>query len=201
MAARMDTRNRSTAVLRVEIASSQPLLEDPIATEYAGNDEFEPAEADEESEGPIKAKPRNIKKTADVKWTDSMEKKLIQAVYMHKAYKKSTKTMSEKFNAIKAELVANKEFDGFRDKSWETLKSKWTTIVKNFKNKYAFEGEGANLSCYDPDKPSLFVGHEKILFDCCYEIAHMEADKQELTKRDKERNKAMLTHEGELLQI
>ena len=86
MTARMDTRNRSTSVLRVEIAPSQPLLEDPIAAEYAANDEFVPAEADEESEGPVKAKPKNIKKTADVKWTDSMEKKLIQAVYMHKAY-------------------------------------------------------------------------------------------------------------------
>jgi hypothetical protein len=42
----MDTRNRSTSVIRVEIAPSQPLLEDPIAAEYAANDEFVPAEAD-----------------------------------------------------------------------------------------------------------------------------------------------------------
>ena len=126
--------------------------------------------------------------------------KLIHAVCMHKAYKKSAKTMQEKFTAIKADLLANKEFELFREKNWETYKSKWATIIKNFKAKYAFEGEGANLSCLDPSKPNLFVGHEKILFDICYEIAHLEADKEELSKKQKETNKSMLRHEGQFIQ-
>jgi len=200
MTNRMETRNRAvipSELVRLELAPFPMSLSDPIMDQNGGSEELEPAEADEDNDGTSKMKPRNSKKTVDVKWTDTMEKKLISAVYMHKAYKKSSKTMLEKFNAIKADLLANKEFDGFRDKSWETLKSKWGTIMKNFKAKYAFEGEGANLSCFDPSKPDLFVGHEKILFDCCFEIANLEADKQELRKKQKETNKAMLTHEGE----
>ena len=81
MVSRMEMRNRPNGLLRVEVGPFHQPLDDPIATENAGIEDFKPADAeDDNNDGPSKAKRKNAKTTADVKWTDSMEKNLIHAV-------------------------------------------------------------------------------------------------------------------------
>ncbi len=148
---------------------------------------------------PVRAK--TTKKTADVRWTQIMKDKLVQQVYLGKAYKRTAQNMEQKYTAIKLTLEGDRDFHEIAGtgKCWKGFKSQWTSIYKNFGGKYAFDQEGSNLSCFDPELMEKFSGTEKILYDIAKENEAMDEDKREKSEKDKKRAKECLTHEKRML--
>ena len=70
---------------------------------------------------------KTSKRTADVKWTQSMRDKLVQQVYMMKAYKRTQQTQQEKYTAIQKVLEADRDFAEVTGtgKGWEAFKSQF----------------------------------------------------------------------------
>ena len=79
--------------------------------------------------------PKNRKLTADAKWTETMMLKLAGAVFMHKAYMRTSKKMEDKYVSIKAYLLGDRDFEAFRDKGWASLQRKWENMMNNFGKK------------------------------------------------------------------
>jgi hypothetical protein len=131
-----------------------------------------------------------------------MKDKLVQQVYLGKAYKRTAQNMEQKYTAIKLTLEGDRDFHEIAGtgKCWEGFKSQWTSIYKNFLAKYAFDQEGSNLSCFDPELMEKFSGTEKILYDIAKDNEAMDEDKREKSEKDKKRAKECLTHEKRMLE-
>jgi len=81
---------------------SRTALDGSLAAEYDGP-AGEPA-----SPNVASTRPKNTKKTVDVRWTDVMKDKLVQQVYYTKAYKRTTQTKEQKFVQIQTCLEADR---------------------------------------------------------------------------------------------
>ena len=80
---------------------SRTALDGSLAAEYDGPT-GEPASPNVASN---QTRPKNTKKTVDVRWTDVMKDKLVQQVYYTKAYKRTTQTKEQKFIQIQKCLL------------------------------------------------------------------------------------------------
>jgi hypothetical protein len=86
-------------------------LDDPsqtLASEYDGPP---PQEAASPNVASMLTRPKNTKKTADVRWTDIMKDKLVQQVYFTKSYKRTNQTKEQKFIQIQNCLEADRDFE------------------------------------------------------------------------------------------
>jgi len=170
--------------------------------EYDENTHIDPEPADSqivEVDAEVLAQRSNVKKTQDIRWTKPMEEKLIQACYFHRGYIKTTMNMQTKWENIKGQLCGDRDFDTCRDKGWEAFQRKFGNLLKSFKNEYAYDKEGANLSRFDPAKAQRHEGPEKVLYDIYLEIENSDEAKKEKSKKEKARDRSCLRIESAML--
>jgi hypothetical protein len=172
-----------------------------LASEYEGPLDSEPASPNVAAAA-SQIRPKNTKKTADVRWTDIMKDKLVQQVYYVKAYKRTNQTKEQKFTQIQNCLEADRDFEVLAGtgKCWETFKSQWDAIFKKFKAKYAIDAEGSNLSILNPDVYEQYTGRERILHDIALEIEQLDESKREKSEKEKKIRSSCLTHEKRMLE-
>jgi hypothetical protein len=130
-----------------------------------------------------------------------MKEKLVQQVYMMKAYKRTGDTMKEKYEGIQKVLEADRDFAPIAGtgKGWEAFRSQFSTILSTFEAKYSLSAEGANLSGLDAEAWNQFTGTERVLADIYEELESMDEKARERTEKQKKINSACLTHEGAIL--
>jgi hypothetical protein len=127
------------------------------------------------------------KKTSDVKCTATMEEILVVAVLQEKAHLRTNVTVEKKYELVKACLCKDRDFAAYLDKTPQAFQKIFHSIVKSFKTKYAFDAEGANLSCLDPEMFEKLSSLDQSLYDMCYELAQADEKNKLLTEKEREK--------------
>ena len=120
---------------------------------------------------------RNKKITSDAKWTELMMQKLATTIFLRKAYMRTSVKMEDKYAQVKADLLADRDFEGFREKGWQAFQRKWENMVDSFEKRFAITGEGANLSCLDPSAGVKFSPTDQVIYDILKELEAKEEER------------------------
>jgi hypothetical protein len=139
------------------------------------------------------------KKSADAKWTPIQEEKLVAVVMAEKAYIKTEVTVQKKFEMVAAKLLLDRDFfldAAFAGKEWQAFQKKFNKLKDNFKARYAFDEEGANLSGLDGNTRASMSSMDSMLFAMLSEVEAASEQRKLLTEKEKERNKSCLRHEA-----
>ena len=139
------------------------------------------------------------KKSADAKWTSFQEAKLVAVAMREKAYIKTDVTVQKKFEIVAAKLSADRDFSGdaaFAGKEWQAFQKKFKKLMDNFKARYAFDQEGANLSGLDGSVLAEMPQTDSMLYSMALELEQADERRKLLTEKEKERNKSCLRYEA-----
>jgi len=142
------------------------------------------------------------KKTQDVKWTPTMEEKLIAVVIRERAYMRTDISKDNKFEIVKSKLLLDRDFntlDGMAEKTGQAFKKKYEQLMTNFKRRHALDSEGANLSGLDGDRVSSMSRLDNMLYTIGLESEQLKEKQKLLTEKEKDRNRSCLTYEAMVL--
>ena len=157
--------------------------------------EMEGGSDDEDRLGPCPPPPAKRQKAGNFPWTDNLNLTFVNVCFRRKVHVKTTDMSQEtKFELVASDLL-KMEQTAFYCSPFITgtnLKSKWNRMAKEYATKAALEREGANLSGLPSEVEKPIATMLKVKFD-------QKADREALTKKEKERDAKMLTHERAIL--
>lgn len=141
------------------------------------------------------------KLTADIKWIPHFVFLLVTTCQVNETYLTTGDKQEVKYKKVQATLSEDRDLNeaGIGKKSWESIKKKFDSTLKEFKTKYAFISGKTNLSAFDPEVSLKFDDTEQVLFTITKLCFDLDEKKVEKTKKEKEAANKMLQFEGAIL--